>query len=177
MRAAVDILYRVSGGGAALSLLALLVLVVVQMVARWTGQTVTGLTELAGYCMGATSFLALGYALSRGAHIRVEIVIAGMGRDRWRAEILAVAIALPIAAIFAYFAIKANFVSWQLGERSQGQDAVLIWIPQLVMSFGTIVLLIALIDRLIGLIRGGDAYIEHDRQPVTEVSDQTVGRF
>jgi TRAP-type C4-dicarboxylate transport system permease small subunit len=127
--------------------------------------------------MGATSFFALGYALSRNTHIRVEILIAAMGDDRRRAEILSVVLACLIAAGFAFFALKANVVSYLLEEKSQGQDALPVWIPQLVMSSGTIVLLIALVDRLVQLIKYGDEVIGRNEQMTTAETDQTIGRF
>ena len=42
--------------------------------------------------------------------------------------------------------------SYLFGEISQGQDAMPVWMPQTVMSIGTIILLIALLDRLVGLL-------------------------
>lgn len=176
IRTTLDRLYLISGGVAALSLCALLILVVLQMTARWAGATVTGITEMAGYCMGAASFFALGYALRRDAHIRVEILVATMGDDRRRAEILSTGGACLIAATFAFYATKANVVSYLLAERSQGQDALPVWIPQLVMSCGTIILLIALLDRLVGLIRNDYEVPDSDRAPVPGRGAGT-GRF
>lgn len=177
IRTALDGLYRLSGGAAALSLVTLLLLVVVQMTARWAGASVTGITELAGYCMGATSFFALGYALRRGAHIRVEILVAAMGDDRRRAEILLTAIGSLIAAAFVFYALKANVVSYLLEEKSQGQDALPIWIPQLVMSSGTIVLLIALLDRLVALARYGDDALDSEQGTSAAGPVEATGRF
>lgn len=181
IRRALDTLYLLSGGAAALSLFALLILVVVQMMARWAGATVTGITELAGYCMGATSFFALGYALNCNAHIRVEILIAAMddpaNDDRRGAEILSVTIACLIAAAFAFFAVTANVVSYLLEEKSQGQDALPVWIPQLVMSAGTIVLLIALLDRLVRLVRHGEETVDAGEATLTDKADEMTGRF
>ena len=45
------------------------------MVARWTSVALPGTTEFAGYAMAATSFFALAHALTRGAHIRVSILL------------------------------------------------------------------------------------------------------
>jgi hypothetical protein len=70
-----DMLYLGSGVFAAIFMLLILLLIAVQMTARWTGLTFEGSTEFAGYAMAATSFFALAHALSRGAHIRVSIFL------------------------------------------------------------------------------------------------------
>ena len=103
--------------------------------------------------MAATSFFGLGYALSTGSHIRVELILNGMKGDRRLAEILCTSVSVFIVAMFAWFAVKANYVSWVLGERSQGQDEIPIWIPQIAMSVGAVILLIALLDRLMKVVR------------------------
>ena len=48
--------------------------------------------------------------------------------------------------------IKTTVLSYRFNEISQGQDAVAIWIPQLAMSIGSIIFLVALVDRIAGLI-------------------------
>ena len=79
-----DGIYLLSGFAAAAFLVGILLLIVTQMVARWSGAIVPGAAEYAGYCMAASSFLALAYALNRGAHIRVGILFNLLGRHaRW----------------------------------------------------------------------------------------------
>ncbi|MFU8882858.1 MAG: TRAP transporter small permease, partial [Rhodobacterales bacterium] len=73
VRLLLDTLYRIGGFLAALSLIAILFLIVVQMLARWTGEVFAGAPEYAGYAMAAASFLAFADALNRGNHIRVSV--------------------------------------------------------------------------------------------------------
>ena len=49
-------------------MVSILLIIIVQMVARWTGFTFEGSTEFAGYAMAATSFL-LWHMRCRGVHI------------------------------------------------------------------------------------------------------------
>ncbi len=148
MRKVLDSLYALSGGIAAFFLFCILLMIAIQMVARWSGIVVAGLTDIAGYCMAATSFFGLGYAMSRNSHIRVELVLSGMKSDRRAAELICTSVSALIAAAFVWFSVKANYISFVLGEKSQGQDEMYVWIPQVAMSLGTIVLLLALLDRL-----------------------------
>ena len=152
MRKILNKIYHLSGGIAAFFLFCILLMIVIQMVARWSGIVVAGLTDIAGYCMAATSFFGLGYAMNNNSHIRVELLLSGMKADRRAAEIACTSLASIISAAFVWFALKANYISFVLGERSQGQDALPVWIPQLAMSIGTVVLLVALLDRLYACI-------------------------
>ena len=150
-------MYRLSGLIGASMLVAMLAMVVAQMIARWLEISVTGLTEIAGYLMGATSFFGLGYALSEGAHVRVGLIV-GTGEHRSRiAEIICTSMAAIIAAALAFFAIRTTVLSYQFQEISQGQDEIATWIPQTTMCIGTVVLVIALLDRLVSLLTAGSS--------------------
>ena len=70
-----DGVYFASGAIAAFFMTTILALIVVGMVAGWTGVAVPGTTEFAGYAMAATSFFTRCHALTRGAHIRVSTIL------------------------------------------------------------------------------------------------------
>jgi TRAP-type C4-dicarboxylate transport system permease small subunit len=161
LRRLLDGMYKLGGAIASLFLIAILLIIVAQMVARWTGNVFPGATSYAGYCMASASFFALAYALNRGSHIRVTLLLGALGRWRFWGEIWSIAIAAITATLFARFAIKANIWSHKFNDISQGQDATPLWIPQLAMSIGTIVLAIALWDHLIRLVTTGKTGI-HD---------------
>jgi TRAP-type C4-dicarboxylate transport system permease small subunit len=155
LRPWLDRLYDLCGGLAALFLIVLLLVIVAQMVARWTGQQFPGSTDYAGYCMAAASFLALAYTLNRGGHIRVSLLLIRLGRWRRLGELWCFGIGTALGWYFAFYAIKAVRVSYELHDISQGQDATPLWIPQLAMAIGTTLLAIALLDRLIQIACGG----------------------
>jgi TRAP-type C4-dicarboxylate transport system permease small subunit len=156
LRPWLDRLYDACGAVAALFLVALLLVIVLQMAARWSGQQFPGSTDYAGYCMAAASFFALAYALNRGAHIRVSLLLTKLGRWRRAGELWCFGIGAALACYFAYYAIKAVRVSYQLHDISQGQDATPLWIPQLVMAIGGTLFALALIDRFLQVAFGGD---------------------
>ena len=175
-----DGVYFASGAIAACFMVTILLLIVVQMVARWTSVAIPGTTEFAGYAMAATSFFALCHALTRGAHIRVSIILnANRFLQRWL-DVVAVFAAAVIATYFARYAIKANMFSEMLNDRTQGQDQIPqwvvsvfqldfsgaasggsdlvytpVWIPQLAMSIGTVLLAVALWDTLYRMLVTG----------------------
>ncbi len=163
IRRGLDGLYWVSGATAALCLVAILFLIVVQMAARWTGEVFPGAPDYAGYAMAAASFLAFASALNRGAHIRVSVVLNAVGPKtrRW-INIWCFSIGSLIAWYFVFFARKFVFWSWQFADVSQGQDRTPLWIPQSLMLIGAVILAIALTDHLVSLIFKGEHRIKRD---------------
>ena len=159
-RQCLDALYLAGGAAAACCLVAILILIIAQMIARWTGNVFPGAADYAGYCMAAASFFAFAYSLNRGAHIRVTMFLSMLGRHRRWGEIWCFTIGAALAAYFAFYAVKAVYWSWKLHDVSQGQDATPIWIPQLTMAGGSILLAVALADHLVRIIVYGTHGIE-----------------
>ena len=163
LRRLLDFIYFASGALAAVSLVAILLLIVVQMVARWTGEVFPGAASYAGYAMAAASFLAFANALNRGAHIRVSVLLNALPAGPKRLlEIWCFGLAAAIAWYFTYYAYWFTFWSWKFNEVSQAQDATPLWIPQSVMVIGGGILAIALTDHLIHVIFKGDHRITRD---------------
>ncbi len=152
LRKTLDALYRTSGFLGAICLIAILAIVTSQMVLRWFGHTLPGAANYAGYFMAASSFFMLAHALNEGAHIRVSLILGTMGRFRRYGEIWCYGVAAVTATYFAKYAIKTNYWSHKLNDISQGQDKIPIWIPQIAMSIGTVLLAITLWDHLIRII-------------------------
>ena len=171
VRTFLDRLYTTGGVLAALFLIAILVLILVQMLARWTGEVFPGAPDYAGYSMAAASFFAFAHALNRGAHIRVSILLNALGKGARRVvEIWCFLIGTGLAWYFVWFAVKTTYWSYTFNDISQGQDATPIWIPQLGMVLGSILFAIALLDHLVHLVLFGEHRIE-----VEKVRDASEG--
>ncbi len=152
-----DVLYLISGMAAAGFLIAILTLIVVQMVARWTGEIFPGAPEYAGYSMAAASFLAFANALNNGAHIRVSILINAVPqRIRWLLNIWCFGIGSAVGWYVSYYAWRFTYWSWKFKDISQGQDATMLWIPQSAMVVGAIILAIALTDNFLHVLFSGN---------------------
>lgn len=132
-----DRLYLASGALAAVFMIIILIIIVLQMIARWSSISFQGSTEFAGYAMAATSFFAFAYALNRGAHIRVSIVLNINNFTRKWVDAYAMLIAAVTATYFARYAVKTNFMSEILNDRTQGQDQVPEWLLAFITMFGT----------------------------------------
>ncbi len=163
LRRILDFLYLAAGVLAALCLIAILLLIVAQMIARWTGEIFPGAANYAGYAMAAASFFAFANALNRGSHIRVSLVLNAVPqRFRRFMEIWCFGIAAAVMWYFTYYAYWFTYWSWKFNEVSQAQDATPLWIPQSVMVIGGGILAIALTDHLIHVIFRGDHRIKRD---------------
>ena len=54
-----------------------------------------------------------------------------------------------MAGLFCVYSIKLSYQSWDFNDISTGNDATPLWLPQLGMALGALVLLIAFIDELV----------------------------
>ncbi len=162
-RSGLDYLYLAAGVLAALCLIAILLLIVLQMLARWTGEVAPGIPEYAGYFMAAASFLAFANALNRGSHIRVSIVLNAVPKSvaRW-INVWCFAIGAAVMWYFVYYGWRFVNFSIMINDISQGQDRTPLWIPQSFMLAGAVIMAIALTDHLIHLLVSGSHRIKRD---------------
>ena len=156
MRSVLDPFYAALGGLAALFILATLVVEIVGIAGRQLGFSMAGLDAYAGYCLAAGSFLAMAYALRRGDHIRVTLILGRMrGRPRFWMEVLCLAVATLLSAYFAWFSAKLVWGSYTYNDISQNVDATPLWIPQLSMALGLFGLALAFAEQLVITLRTG----------------------
>ena len=162
-RAGLDFVYLAAGVAAALCLVAILLLIVLQMIARWTGEMFPGAPDYAGYAMATASFLAFANALNNGSHIRVSVLLnsVGPGARRW-IEIWCFAIGTATAWYVSYYIYRMIGFAIKFKDVSQGQDATPLWIPQTPMLIGAVILAIALTDHLLQLLVNGEHRIRRD---------------
>jgi TRAP-type C4-dicarboxylate transport system permease small subunit len=150
MRKFLNALYDGAAALAALFMVLLLVMVLLSVVGRELGFYIRGTDAYAGYFMAAAGFLALAHTLKKGEHIRVTLLInAVRGRFKKAIEIWALVAAVALSALFAYYSVKLSINSFQFNDVSTGNDATPLWIPQISMGVGAVVLLIAFVDELV----------------------------
>jgi TRAP-type C4-dicarboxylate transport system permease small subunit len=155
LRRSLDALYDAAGYVAAACMIGTLAMVVVGIAGRLLHFHVPGTDAYAGYCMAGSGFLALAYTLKRGEHIRVSLLIEHAGPRAKRAlELWSLGVATLLAALFAFYGVRLAFQSWQFNDVSTGNDATPLWLPQLAMAIGAVVLFVAVADELVREIRG-----------------------
>ena len=150
MRRALDRLYEAAAWLAAASLIGTLVMVLVAIVGRLLNFHLPGTDAYAGYAMAGCGFLALAHTLKRREHIRVTLILERLtGGARRALELWALAAGVVLAALFAYYSIRLAYQSWDFHDISTANDATPLWIPQLSMAIGTLILFVALVDELV----------------------------
>ena len=155
MRRLLDALYDGAAWLAALAMVGLLVMVLLSVASRQLGIHLPGLDAYAGYLMAAAGFLALAHTLKRGEHIRVTLLLGALrGRVRRALELWSLAAASALALLFAVYACRLSWQSYTFHDISTGNDATPLWIPQLAMAAGTVILAIAFVDELVLELRG-----------------------
>ena len=152
---ALDLLYDAVAALAAIAMVLLLAMVLLSIVSRQVGFNVAGIDAYAGYMMAAAGFLALAHTLKRGEHIRVTLLLGSLrGGARRGLEIWALAAATLLALLFAAYSCKLAWQSHAFHDISTSNDATPLWLPQLSMAIGTVVLAIAFLDELILEVTG-----------------------
>ena len=128
----------------------LLAMVLASVVGRLAGFNLRGSDSYAGYCMAAASFLALAHTLKRGEHIRVMLFLERFdGRWRRPLEIWSHAAGAFFCALLAIYSVRLAWQSYSFHDISTANDATPLWLPQLPMAIGTVVLAIAFVDELV----------------------------
>ncbi len=152
MRRALDRLYDAAAWAAAFFMVGVLVMVLASVVGRLVGFNLRGSDAYAGYCMAAAAFLALAHTLKRGEHIRVELLLQ-RARLRRPLERWCHLAGVFFTGVLAFYSVRLAWQSYTFNDISQGNDATPLWIPQLAMAAGAIVLFIAMADDCIRHLR------------------------
>ncbi len=155
MRRTLDALYNAAGYLAALFLVGTLVFVLIGITGRIFNFHLRGTDAYAGYCMAGAGFLALAHTLKRGEHIRVTLLLQALqGSANKALELWSLGAAVLLSALLAWFSVRLAWQSWSFNDMSTSTDATPLWIPQLSMAVGTLVMLIAFIDEFVLEVRG-----------------------
>ena len=155
MRRALETLYDAAARAAAFFMVGVLLMVLASVIGRLVGFNLRGSDAYAGYCMAAAAFLALAHTLKRGEHIRVNLFLERFGPKVSRAlEIWSHAAGGAFCLVLAVFCVRLVWQSHAFNDISQGNDATPLWIPQLAMAAGAIVLAVAMVDDFVLHVRG-----------------------
>lgn len=149
MRAALDRLYDVAAWIAAAFMVGLLAMVLIGIAGRQFGFYVPGTDAYAGYLMAGAGFLSLAHTLKRNEHIRVTLLLGIAGpRGRRLLERWALGMALLLAGLLAFYSVRLAWQSYVFNDISTASDATPLWLPQLSMAAGSLILLVAFVDEL-----------------------------
>ena len=143
-------IYKFSGYIAALFLIFVAVFILIGISSRIFNFYIRGLSEYSGYCMAAASFFALSYTFVEGGHIRITLFLEKLaGNKKKYLEIWCLSVTSFFSGYLAYFFLKMLIISYKFQERSEGADEILIWIPQVSVSLGSLIFFICVLHQLV----------------------------
>jgi len=146
-------LYRLSGYVAAAFLILVATFILVGIASRIFGFYIRGLAEYSGYCMAASSFLALAYTFGEKGHIRITLFLEKSKKNIRRfLEHWCLFVATFFSGFLSFYFIKMLLISINFQERSEGADEILIWIPQVPVALGSTIFFVCVLHNFILLI-------------------------
>ncbi len=155
MRAALDRLYDAAGILAAFFVFAIFVVMIGGTVLRELGQRTGGSDDLVAWFCAATAFLAMAHTFRRGDFVRVLIGLERLGpAARRRVEVLCLVIMAAFVGFLSLAAIRFVYESYDFNDIANGMIAIPLWIPQSSFVAGAVLLLVAVVDELVTVVRG-----------------------
>jgi TRAP-type C4-dicarboxylate transport system permease small subunit len=152
---AVDALSTAGAWAAVLCIVAILGLIVGEVAARnLFNYSIHFAWEFSAYFMGATFLLGAGFTLRAGAQIRVNILITGVPEAAGRIiDLVATVASVAVACFLCYALSELTWLSWVRNSRSAQPSELPLWIPQLALAAGAVILALQLVARAFRLLR------------------------
>lgn len=156
MRKFLDRLYILGGGLAAVFIALIAVLMIAQSILREFRVNTGAVNDVVSWFCAAAAFFAMAHAFKHGDFVRVTLLLDAAGKRSRRAmETGSLAIGTVAVAYMAWAACSFTYESWEFNDISQGLLPMPLWIPQLSFALGSILLLVAVVDEFIIVLRGG----------------------
>ena len=156
MRRFLDGLYLACGALGAVFVLLIGVLMIGQSILREFGVRTGAVNDVVAWFCAAASFFAMAHAFKHGDFVRVTLLLEKLAPGPRRVlEVACLAVAAVSVGYLAYWANRFTYESWSFKEVAQGLLPIPIWIPQASFALGSLLLLVAVLDELVTVLRGG----------------------
>jgi len=156
MRRFLDRLYDAGGALGAFFIALIGILMIAQSVMRELGIRTGAVNDVVSWFCAAAAFFAMAHAFKHGDFVRVTLLLEKVSATTRRAmELVSLAIGCVSVAYLAWSAAKFTYESWEFNDIAQGLLPLPMWIPQLSFAIGSLLLLVALVDEFIIVLRGG----------------------
>jgi TRAP-type C4-dicarboxylate transport system permease small subunit len=129
---------------AGLMLLVMVVLVCIEILARTiAGRSTLVADEYSGYLFVWITLIGFAHALQMGAFLRVEAFVRRLSPRRHAlADMLSAACGVLVSAVCLYATGRLALASWRFETLSIQASATPIWIPQVILPLGFLVLVL-----------------------------------
>lgn len=155
MRRWLDRAYTAAGALGAFCVFLIFVLMIWAGVGRQLNWRVSGVNDIVSWLCAAAAFFAMAHAFRHGDFVRVTLLLDSVAPKVRRAlDVTCLLIAAVAVAYLTYWATSFTWESYQFAEMATGLVVIPIWIPQSTFVVGCWLLLIAMVDELVGVVRG-----------------------
>lgn len=156
MRRLLDRLYDGAGVLAGVAVFAIFVVMIGAAIMRQLGLRTGGTDDIVAWLTAAAAFLAMAHTFRHGDFVRVLLVLDRLPPTLRRGfEIACLSIAVAFVAFLALAGARFVHESYAFNDIANGMIAMPLWIPQLSFAVGALLLLIAVIDELVTVLRRG----------------------
>jgi len=155
VRRFLDRLYLGAAYVAATCVLLIMVLMIGQSILREMHVRTGAVNDVVSWLCAAAAFFAMAHSFKHGDFVRVTLLLEQLSVPaQKRFELAALSIAAIAVAYLAWWANRFTYESWVFNDIAQGMLPMPMWIPQLSFALGSILLLVAVLDELVIVLRG-----------------------
>ncbi|WP_372737291.1 TRAP transporter small permease [Neptunomonas sp.] len=166
MRSLLNKLYLASGYLSGFCIVLITLIITAQIVGRILGFIVPSAEDFSGYALAAATFFGLAYTFREGGHIRVTLVIQHWREGtRYIQELSVLILALLLVCFMSFYSVHMVWESYIFEEVSSGYVSVPVWMPQVPVALGILMLNIAILDDVISMLRRkAPSYKAHENE-------------
>jgi TRAP-type C4-dicarboxylate transport system permease small subunit len=155
LRRLLDGLYALGGFLAALCVLVILVLMIGASVGRSLDWRVGWVNDVVAWLCASAAFMGMAYSFRNGDFVRVTLVLEVVpARVRRWLEFFSLAVATVAIVYLGYWAVRFTAESYEFNDMAGTLIAVPVWIPQMSFVLGAVILVIAVLDECVQVLRG-----------------------
>jgi TRAP-type C4-dicarboxylate transport system permease small subunit len=148
-------LYDAAGALGAFCVFLIFVAMILGGIGRQMNWRVSGLNDIVSWLCAAAAFFAMAHAFRHGDFVRVTLLLESVSpKVRRVLDAVCLVIAAISVAYLTYWATRCTWESYEYAEMATGLVVIPIWIPQSTFAIGCWLLLIAMVDELVGVMRG-----------------------
>ena len=156
MRRTLDRLFDGAAALAAVTVAAILVLMIAASLGRLFEWRVGWVNDVVSWLCAAAAFMGMAHAFKNGDFVRVTLLLDWLSPPiKRRLEIAALALATWSIGYLAWWAARYTLESYQFNDIANNMVAIPMWIPQVSFVIGALLFLLAVVDELVIVLRGG----------------------
>jgi len=145
-------------------------LILYSVITRAVGIYAGGATNVAGYVMATSTFLALAYTFRSHGHIRVTLILNRLAPKSHRLmTVFCLGFMSLMTAYLAFYMARLTYDFLRFGERSQGADAILLWIPLTPVTCGATLFAVAVLHTFVQVLVDPDAFEDRSGEGPAEI--------